>query len=96
MLIRLVVREASRAEIRLCKISRADVTAEFSSLGGRTKYEIAKLIAQRFPELAPSLPPERKPWMSEHLTMAIFDAAAFALAFFDRVDRAGTTVCCPA
>jgi hypothetical protein len=30
------------------------------------------------------LPPERKPWMSEDYGMAIFDAAAFALVFFDR------------
>jgi hypothetical protein len=28
------------------------------------------------------LPPERKPWMSEDSRMAIFDAAAFAMAFF--------------
>ena len=35
----------------------------------------------RFPELTPYLPPERKPWISEDLRIAIFDAAAFALAF---------------
>ncbi len=41
-----------------------------------------RFVAERFPELARYLPPERKPWMSEDLKMAIFDAAAFALAFF--------------
>ena len=41
-----------------------------------------RFVAERFPELARYPPPERKPWMSEDLKMAIFDAAAFALAFF--------------
>ena len=48
----------------------------------RNKNEIARFIAARFPELARSLPPERKPWMSEDSRMAIFDAAAFAFASF--------------
>ncbi len=43
---------------------------------------MARFIAAKFPELARYLPPERKPWMSEDLRTAIFDAAAFALAFF--------------
>jgi hypothetical protein len=46
----------------------------------RNKDQIARLIVTRFPELAPRLPPERKPWTSEDTRMAIFDAAAFALA----------------
>jgi hypothetical protein len=82
LLLRQIMREASRAEIRVCRISRADIVAEFSSLGGRTKYEIARLVAQRLPELQSRLPPERKAWMSEDQRMAIFDAAAFALTFF--------------
>jgi hypothetical protein len=87
MLLRQIVREASRAEIRVCRISRADIMAAFSRLGGRTKYEIARLIAQRLPELQSRLPPERKPWMSEDQRMAIFDAAAFALAFFSAANH---------
>jgi hypothetical protein len=45
------------------------------------------LIATRFPQLARSVPPERKPWMSEDSRMAIFDAAAFALASFGLAGR---------
>ncbi len=50
--------------------------------GIRNKNQMERFVAERFPELARYLPPERKPWMSEDLKMAIFDAAAFALAFF--------------
>ncbi len=46
------------------------------------KAQMARAIAARFPELTRSLPPERRPWVSEHYRMAIFDAAAFGLSFF--------------
>jgi hypothetical protein len=47
-----------------------------------TKFGRASLIAERFPELHPYLPPARKPWMSEDDRMSIFDAVAFAGACF--------------
>jgi len=50
--------------------------------GVPNKDKRARFIAARFPELARSVPPERKPWMSEDERMAIFDAAAFGLEFF--------------
>ncbi len=58
------------------------------TLSVSNKAQMAQAIAARFPELSSRLPPERKPWMSEHLTMAIFDAAAFALALFSGVNHA--------
>jgi hypothetical protein len=51
-------------------------------LGIRNKGQMARFVAARFTELARSVPPERKPWMSEDSRMAMFDAAAFGLAFF--------------
>ena len=62
-------------------VSAKKVRAHFAELGGTTKFEIAKSIAQRFPELAWSVPPKRKPWQSESYHAAIFDAAATASAF---------------
>lgn len=47
-----------------------------------TKYGRACLLAERFTELRPLLPPFRKPWMAEDDRMAIFDAVAFAVACF--------------
>src|SRR5216684_7968316 len=64
------------------KIAQAAVKKTFLPLGIRNKNQMARFIAAKFPELARYLPPERKPWMSEDLRTAIFDAAAFALAFF--------------
>ena len=61
------------------------------TLSVSNKTQMARAIVARFPELRSRLPPERKPWMSEHLTMAIFDAAAFALAFFARAQWRGVT-----
>jgi Holliday junction resolvasome RuvABC endonuclease subunit len=54
----------------------------FRSFHAKNKEEIAHVIAQQLPELAPSLPRHRKPWMSEGYAMAIFDAAALALTYF--------------
>jgi len=45
-----------------------------------TKHGRARLVADRFPELEPFLPPVRKIWMHEDDRMSIFDAASFALA----------------
>src|SRR6266851_1151134 len=64
------------------KVAQARVKRTFLPLGIRNKNQMARFVVGRFPELARFLPPERKPWMSEDLRTAIFDAAAFALAFF--------------
>jgi hypothetical protein len=64
------------------KVAQARVKRTFLPLGIRNKNQMAQFVAANFPELARYLPPERKPWMSEDLRTAIFDATAFALAFF--------------
>jgi len=61
--------------------SRTEVHAAFASVNARTKAAIAAAIAARVPALERHLPPPRKPWMSEHASMGIFDAAALALTF---------------
>lgn len=65
--------------LRVKSYSRGDVRR---ALGVPTKEEIAALVAARYPELVPSLPPERKCWMSEDLRMSVFDAASLALTMF--------------
>ena len=64
------------------KIAQSRVKRTFLPWGIRHKNQMARFVAAKFPELARHLPAERKPWMSEDLRAAIFDAAAFALAFF--------------
>jgi hypothetical protein len=51
---------------------------------GSTKHQIATMIAARFPELAPKLPPFRKPWMSEDPRMSIFNAVGLTLTFYEK------------
>ena len=54
----------------------------FLQYGARTKQQIATDIANQFPELAPRVPPVRSCWMTEHYSMATFDAVSLALTFF--------------
>ncbi len=46
------------------------------------KQMIAEAIAKHIPAFKPYLPPQRKPWMGEPARMALFDAAALALTYF--------------
>jgi Holliday junction resolvasome RuvABC endonuclease subunit len=73
---------AVKNRVKVRRFSRLKVKQRFSASGASTKYEIAVAIANRFSELAPRLPRFRKPWMSEDYRMSIFDAAGFALTFF--------------
>jgi hypothetical protein len=60
--------------------------ASFSRLyPTNNKYEIAAIIAQKFPELGWRLPSYTKPWESEHWRMPIFDAVFVGVVFLDSV-----------
>jgi Holliday junction resolvasome RuvABC endonuclease subunit len=74
---------ASDRRIRTKRVSRRRAQRCFSKTGSATKRQIALALTERFPELEPHLPPVRKPWMSEDERMGIFDATAFAWAFFE-------------
>jgi Holliday junction resolvasome RuvABC endonuclease subunit len=82
-----VQRLAGKESIATRSFSRAKVRQAFSDSGAKTKYEIATVIAKRFPELALRLPPIRKPWMSEDDRMSLFDAASLAFALFSFTER---------
>ena len=76
---RLIAVAESRA-IKVALFSRKQVRRVFFGDAGGTKYALAEIIAQRFPEeLGFRLPPKRRPWMSEDSRMDIFDAVALAL-----------------
>ena len=86
-LIRAIGRLAARKGVQVLSVSRAAIRRTFSECGARTKHQIAAAVAKRLPELTPRLPRPRKPWMSEDYRMAIFDAVALALTFFDSSRR---------
>ncbi len=74
---------AGKRKIRAQMYSRRTVKKSFSQSGPKNKHQMATAIAKQFPELAPRLPPARKPWTSEDYRMSIFDAVALALTFFE-------------
>jgi len=57
LLIRELIAYAARMDLSVRLVSRATARKAFAASGGSTKYEIAKAIASRFPELEPHLPP---------------------------------------
>ena len=67
---------ANEQHLGTCHVSRIVVQR---ILGFRTKAEIAKALADRFPELRSRMPPARKRWTTEDERMHIFDALALAL-----------------
>lgn len=73
---------AGSHQVQPVPISKTEVQRLFSRAQATTKHEIAKTIAEHFPELEPRLPPPRKPWMSQDERMSIFDAVAFGLTYF--------------
>ena len=84
---RLVLRRirnfAKRHRVRVRMYSRAEVEDTFALIGAsKNKYQIATMIADWFPELAPRLPEPQKPWTGENRSMNVFDAVSFALTFF--------------
>lgn len=76
--------------IGFLSVRRGDIRQAFSGIG-KTKDQIAAVLAGEFPELTPKLPPPRKPWMAEDERMSIFDALAFVVALPEAQHRqAGT------
>jgi hypothetical protein len=73
---------ASIRKLRVRRVSRSTIKKTFTQGGAAAKHQIASEIAKRFPELAPRLPPVRKPWMSEDNRMSIFDSVSLALTSF--------------
>jgi len=73
---------ATGKRIKVRRLAARKVRGVLSGSPAARKQQIATSVAQQFPELAPRLPPLRKPWMSEDPRMGIFDATALALTFF--------------
>lgn len=66
-------------ELPVALVTRRAVQDAFAE-SGRTKHDIAKAIADEYPELAARLPAERKLWLPEDQQMNIFDAISFVAA----------------
>lgn len=81
-LVEVMTRVALAHSIPILLIGDDDVRRTFRNLGCETRYEIAAALARMFPELVWRLPPKRRAWQSEHPRMAMFDAIALGLAYW--------------
>jgi hypothetical protein len=80
---RKIIALAKTRKVSMKLFSQEQVRRTFFTDGKGTKHALAEIVAKRFPEeLGSRLPPKRKPWMSEHYQMDIFDAVAVGLAFY--------------
>jgi hypothetical protein len=71
------------------RIPRLTVRQRFSVYGIASRDDLASAVCEKYPELKPRLPKRRRPWESEHYSIAIFHAVALGVTFFDsdKVER---------
>lgn len=81
-LFRMLVHLADTEGIAVIRYARKDIRSCFASVGAKTKYEIAKAIANQIPAFMHRLPPIRKIWMSEDPRQSLFDAAALGITHY--------------
>ena len=77
---RKVIALAKRHKIKVVKLSKKELRNALLGNEHGSKYEMAELLAKRFPdELASRLPSRRKAWKSEDARMDTFDAVVLAI-----------------
>jgi hypothetical protein len=79
--------QAKLQSIRVVVLRRRDIYRAFQRHGATSKYKIATLIAQLFPEIEWQRPPGRRNWEPEHHRMAVFDAISIALAYYSKFEH---------
>jgi hypothetical protein len=81
-LVEVMIQGASANSVPICLIAHEDVKKTFRNLGCETRDQTAAALARIFPELVWRVPPKRRAWQSEHPRMAMFDAIALGLAYW--------------
>ena len=73
--------EVVRHGTRLRLLDQKGIARFFKEQGRKNKYDVAALVAERFPELVWRLPNKRRCWEPEKARMSLFDAAAVAYVY---------------
>ena len=81
-LVEVMIRVTSAHSIPIYLIRHEELRTTFRNMDCETRDEIAAALARIFPELVWRLPPKRRAWQSEHPRMAMFDAIALGLAYW--------------
>lgn len=79
-MVRAVMKLAQCRKTPVRRISCSSVRDAFPD-ESRNKYQIASVIARRYPELSPRLGIRRKVWQAERYSMSVFDAVAIGIAY---------------
>lgn len=77
-----IVQLAKRNNLQVYSYTRNQIQETFSIFHGRTKHEIAKQIAEWYPQLKDKVPMYRKAYMKEPYSMGLFDAFSLAVTHF--------------
>ena len=72
---------ARKAKVPVVDVRRAVVQDAFRSSNRLSRFDIAQLISERYPELRPRLPAKRKLTENEPFQLRMFNAAAVGMAF---------------
>jgi len=81
-LCRSVVSTAEGRNIEVCIYGRAEIGGVFAQWNAASRYEIARVIAQRIAPFRARLPKARAAWDNEKPGMSLFNAAAVATAHY--------------
>lgn len=79
-LIQYIHQQGQRSHVTTKAVGEFDFHKSYGLSECSTSYDIAKMLAKQFDEVADRLPPPRKPWDGLHQNMAIFGAIQLALA----------------
>ncbi len=72
---------ARNAKVPLVDVRQAIVQDAFRSTRRLSRFDIAELISERYPELHPRLPAKRKLTENEPFQLRMYNAAAVSIAF---------------
>jgi hypothetical protein len=72
---------AQNAKVPMLCVTRAVVQDAFRSSKRASRFDVARLVAERYPELALRLPATRKLGHAEPFQLRMFNAAAVGMAF---------------
>lgn len=80
-----LVKCATKRKIVVLRYTRAEISSSPYLSGARTRHDVAVAVADCLNVLRPRLPTPQQIWVGERSGMALFCAAACALAYFGRV-----------
>jgi len=73
--------EARKAAIPIARVSEREIKSNFERYSCRDKYDVAALVASKFPDISWRLPPRPKFYDPEPSSMLYFDSIALGVSY---------------